>query len=90
MNLDFYLIEITDCDELVGGSVSKLDMYLTSTASVLQQHGGHAVDFKGEAFTFKATTAGIVATLSHCIDLMQQREEAWKKRLERVSAVFDT
>ncbi|XP_067666749.1 ceramide transfer protein-like [Haliotis asinina] len=52
-------------------------------ASVLQQHGGHAVDFKGEAFTFKATTAGIVATLSHCIDLMQQREEAWKKRLER-------
>ncbi|KAK7492548.1 hypothetical protein BaRGS_00016214 [Batillaria attramentaria] len=52
-------------------------------ASVLQQHGGHAVDFKGEAFTFKATTAGIIATLSHCIDLMSQREEAWKKRLER-------
>ncbi|XP_041373633.1 ceramide transfer protein-like [Gigantopelta aegis] len=51
--------------------------------SVLQQHGGHAVDFKGEAFTFKATTAGIVATLSHCIDLMSQREESWRKRLER-------
>lgn len=52
-------------------------------ASVLQQHGGHAPDFKGEAFTFKATTAGIIATLSHCIELMSQREEAWKKRLER-------
>ncbi|XP_070173383.1 ceramide transfer protein-like isoform X2 [Littorina saxatilis] len=51
--------------------------------SILKQHGGHSVDFKGEAFTFKATTAGIVATLSHCIDLMSQREEAWKKRLER-------
>ncbi|ESO88102.1 hypothetical protein LOTGIDRAFT_234681 [Lottia gigantea] len=52
-------------------------------ACILQQHGGHSVDFKGEAFTFKATTAGIVATLSHCIELMSQREEAWKKRLER-------
>lgn len=51
--------------------------------SILKQHGGHAVDFKGEAFTFKATTAGIIATLSHCIELMSQREEAWKKRLER-------
>ncbi|KAL3867074.1 hypothetical protein ACJMK2_044307 [Sinanodonta woodiana] len=52
-------------------------------ASVLQQHGGHAVDFKGEAFTFKATTAGIIATLSHCIELMSQREEALRKKLER-------
>ncbi|CAG5127022.1 unnamed protein product [Candidula unifasciata] len=52
-------------------------------ASVLQQHGGHSVDFKGEALTFKATTAGIIATLSHCIELMGQREETWKKRLDR-------
>jgi len=51
--------------------------------NVLQQHGAHAIDFKGEAFTFKATTAGILATLSHCIELMGQREEAWKKRLDR-------
>lgn len=41
------------------------------------------VDFKKEAFTFKATTAGIIATLSKCIDLMSQREEQWKKRLEK-------
>lgn len=54
-------------------------------ACILQQHGSHAVDFKGESFTFKATTAGIIATMSHCIELMSQREEAWKKRLERVS-----
>ncbi|KAI8789020.1 collagen type IV alpha-3-binding protein [Biomphalaria glabrata] len=52
-------------------------------ASILQQHGGHAVDFKGEAFTFKATTAGIIATMSHCLELMVQREDAWKKRLDR-------
>lgn len=57
-------------------------------ASILQQHGGHAVDFKGESFTFKATTAGIIATLSHCMELMSQREEAWKKRLEKVRLTF--
>jgi len=55
-----------------------------SAVSILQQHGAHAIDFKGEAYTFKATTTGIIATLSHCIDLMSQREESWKKRLERV------
>jgi len=52
--------------------------------NILQQHGAHAIDFKGEAYTFKATTTGIIATLSHCIELMSQREESWKKRLERV------
>uniref|UniRef100_A0A646QCI9 Ceramide transfer protein n=1 Tax=Hemiscolopendra marginata TaxID=943146 RepID=A0A646QCI9_9MYRI len=50
---------------------------------LLLQHGAHAIDFKGEAFTFKATTAGILATLSHCIELMSQREESWKRRLEK-------
>jgi hypothetical protein len=40
------------------------------------------VDFKGEAITFKATEAGILATLQHCIELMGQSEEQLKKRLE--------
>ena len=41
------------------------------------------MDFKGEAITFKATTAGILATLAHCIEIMTQREEQWKRKLER-------
>lgn len=41
------------------------------------------IDFKGEAITFKTTTSAILDTLAHCVDLMTQREEAWKKRLER-------
>lgn len=41
------------------------------------------IDFKGEAITFKATTAGILATLSHCIELMNQKEEYWKKKFDR-------
>jgi len=43
----------------------------------------HAIDFRGEAITFKATTAGVIQVLSHCIDLMTKREEQWKRKLER-------
>lgn len=51
------------------------------------QHGIHAVDFKGEAITFKATTAGILATMAHCIEIMSQREEHWKRKLDREQLV---
>ena len=54
------------------------------TKELLAQHGAHAVDFKGEAITFKATTSGIINTLSHCIELLTQREENWKRRFEKV------
>lgn len=43
----------------------------------------HTVDFKGEAITFRTTTSAVLDTLAHCIDLMMQREEAWRKRVEK-------
>ncbi|XP_056586538.1 ceramide transfer protein-like isoform X2 [Triplophysa dalaica] len=49
----------------------------------LSHKGINGIDFKGEAITFKATTAGILATLSHCIDLMVKREDNWQKRLDK-------
>ncbi|KAJ3605262.1 hypothetical protein NHX12_027312 [Muraenolepis orangiensis] len=45
--------------------------------------GMNGIDFKGEAITFKATTAGILATLSHCIELMVKRDDSWQKRLDK-------
>ena len=54
-----------------------------TVADLMKQHGHHAVDFKGEAITFKATTAGILATLQYCTELMGQREDQLKKRLEK-------
>lgn len=41
------------------------------------------IDFKGEAITFRTTTAAVLDTLAHCAELVTQREEAWRKRLER-------
>uniref|UniRef100_A0A8C8ETI6 Ceramide transfer protein n=1 Tax=Oncorhynchus tshawytscha TaxID=74940 RepID=A0A8C8ETI6_ONCTS len=49
----------------------------------LSPKGINGIDFKGEAITFKATTAGILSTLSHCIDLMVKREDSWQKRLDK-------
>jgi len=42
-----------------------------------------AIDFKGEAMTFKATTAGVLSTLQHCLDMVRQREDVWRKRMDR-------
>ncbi|KAK9891232.1 hypothetical protein WA026_013546 [Henosepilachna vigintioctopunctata] len=41
------------------------------------------IDFKGEAITFKTTTSAVLDTLEHCAELVSQREEAWRRRLER-------
>lgn len=49
----------------------------------IQDHAAMSLDFKGEAVTFKATTAGILSNLSHCIELMHQRDESWKRKLEK-------
>ncbi|KAG7278325.1 hypothetical protein CRUP_029930 [Coryphaenoides rupestris] len=51
--------------------------------------GINGIDFKGEAITFKATTAGILSTLSHCIELMELEkrrrvEDAYKSAMSEL------
>jgi len=61
--------------------------FLSSSAPVFSPaspKGMNGIDFKGEAITFKATTAGILSTLSHCIELMVKREDSWQKRVDKV------
>lgn len=81
------------CDR--GGEFEGISRHLRSLSPVcvvcvvfqsLTPKGINGIDFKGEAITFKATTAGILATLSHCIDLMVKREDSWQRRLEKVSS----
>lgn len=40
---------------------------------------------KGEAITFRATTAGVLTTLQHCVDVINQRDESWRRKLDRES-----
>uniref|UniRef100_A0A3B4BFY2 Ceramide transfer protein n=1 Tax=Periophthalmus magnuspinnatus TaxID=409849 RepID=A0A3B4BFY2_9GOBI len=75
---DFPAASRTDgeCNHNNNGSKEKL----FPPASPKDMNG---IDFKGEAITFKATTAGILSTLSHCIELMVKREDSWQKRLDK-------
>lgn len=50
---------------------------------VISEHALKAVDFKGEAMTFKATAGAVLTTLEHCLEAVGQREEVWRRRLER-------
>jgi len=70
-------------DQIPGEGVTSQATNGHVSTDLLLQQGLHAVDFKGEAITFKATTTGILATLQYCIELMGQREEQLKKRVER-------
>ncbi|XP_040897459.1 ceramide transfer protein-like isoform X2 [Toxotes jaculatrix] len=65
-----------ECNHNNNGSKEKL-------FSPASPKGINGIDFKGEAITFKATTAGILSTLSHCIELMVKREDSWQKRLDK-------
>jgi len=80
---EFEKLHASDDDEdvnMVDNQVSKLP---SATRAIIEDHGHMSLDFKGEAFTFKATTTGILHDLSLCIELMQQREEFWKKKLDK-------
>ncbi len=44
----------------------------------------NSLDIRAEAVTFKATTTGLVTTLSQCIDMMNKREESWQRKFEKV------
>ncbi|XP_070845647.1 ceramide transfer protein-like isoform X2 [Chaetodon trifascialis] len=68
----------TDGEFLHNNNGSKEKLFPSSSPKEI-----NGIDFKGEAITFKATTAGILATLSHCIDLMVKREDSWQKRLDK-------
>jgi hypothetical protein len=39
------------------------------------------------AITFKATTDGVIHNLAFCIELMQKREDIWKKKYEKVKNI---
>ena len=54
------------------------------TKARMEDHAAMRLDFKGDAFTFKATTTGSLHNLGQCIELMQQREAFLKKKLDKV------
>lgn len=49
-----------------------------------EKHKLHSLGSLNLAITFKATTDGVIHNLAFCIELMQKREETWRKKYEKV------
>lgn len=47
------------------------------------EHGLNALDFKGEAITFRETSSGLMIALHHCLDVVAQKEDQQKKKLDK-------
>jgi len=85
--------KLAECEtfrDILCGQVDTLQSYFdacaassSDRANLVLPNGLQATDFKGEAITFKATTAGILATLGYCLELLAQREEQIGRRLDR-------
>uniref|UniRef100_A0A8C6TJS6 Ceramide transfer protein n=1 Tax=Neogobius melanostomus TaxID=47308 RepID=A0A8C6TJS6_9GOBI len=72
-----------DEDEDEFPATSRTDAECNHNNNGSKEKCDNGIDFKGEAITFKATTAGILSTMSHCIELMVKREDSWQKRLDK-------
>ncbi|KAH8380211.1 hypothetical protein KR009_009492 [Drosophila setifemur] len=61
------------CSELNKNNAQPLDL----------GDGLKSIDFKGESITFRATTSGVLTTLQHCLEIIAESDESWKRKLER-------
>ena len=80
--MTFYLSLQSSCSNFYPLGRTDLEESKFSDEMIAEQ-GAQAVDFRGEALTFKATTAGVLARLQDCLDLFVQSQDSWRKRLER-------
>ncbi|CAH1126664.1 unnamed protein product [Ceutorhynchus assimilis] len=83
------LAEIETYKDILNQQIDTLQKYFDSCVdNVSKKESSNkenlpVIDFKGEAITFKTTTEAVIDTLSHCAELVAQREESWRKRLDR-------
>ncbi|CAG9830160.1 unnamed protein product [Diabrotica balteata] len=88
-NIKEKLAEIGTFKDILCRQIDTLQGYFdhcvdqNATKGLPEKENFPVVDFKGEAITFKSTTTAVIETLEHCSDLMSQREESWRKRLDK-------
>ncbi|KAJ8669971.1 hypothetical protein QAD02_001230 [Eretmocerus hayati] len=79
------LSELDTYRDLLAQQLDTLQSYFDECASKDPDAEKQALDFKGEAISFRATSDGVLATLQHCAELMLQREDAWRRKCDRES-----
>uniref|UniRef100_H2XPW9 Ceramide transfer protein n=1 Tax=Ciona intestinalis TaxID=7719 RepID=H2XPW9_CIOIN len=75
--------ELKTLQNILDRQVSKLqDLYkLTDKLKTLLLNGA---DLKGDAITFRATSNGVLSTISQCLQLVNNRELLWQTRLKTI------
>ncbi|XP_055679742.1 ceramide transfer protein [Lutzomyia longipalpis] len=86
------LHEIETFKDILYGQIETLQRYFDACAEINGQKDGQPlemvdglrpIDFKGEAITFRATTSGVLTTLQHCLEVIAQRDDSWRRKLDR-------
>lgn len=90
-NLKEKVGEIETFKDILFGQIETLQRYFDACADINKSTGKpldlgdglKPIDFKGESITFRATTAGVISTLQHCLEIIAERDESWKKKLDK-------
>uniref|UniRef100_A0A336MKJ2 Ceramide transfer protein n=2 Tax=Culicoides sonorensis TaxID=179676 RepID=A0A336MKJ2_CULSO len=91
-NLREKLAEIETFRDILYNQIDTLQRYFDATATQHTTNGFESAelgnglkmnDFKGEAITFRTTTAGVLTTLQHCVDIIVQKDDALKWKLDK-------
>lgn len=83
------LYELETFSSILNEQISTIQRYFDACAvtggvqNLETEHGLTAVDFKGEAITFRETSSGLMVALNHCLDIVTQKEDQLKKRLDK-------
>lgn len=88
-NLKEKLHEVETFRDILSEQIGTLQKYFDACAvnggyqNLELEHGLRTVDFKGESITFRETTAGVIATLNHCLEIIVQKEDGIKKKFDK-------
>ncbi|KAH8365518.1 hypothetical protein KR093_001639, partial [Drosophila rubida] len=83
--------ELETFKDILFGQIETLQRYFDACSELNKSNaqpldlgdGLKPIDFKGESITFRATTAGVLSTLQHCLEIIAENDESWKRKLER-------
>jgi collagen type IV alpha-3-binding protein len=89
-NLREKLHEIETYRDILNDQIDALQKFFNvcATQNGFQTHfeaecGLKMMDFKGENITFQTTTSAVITTLNHCIEIISQKEDNFKKKFEK-------
>jgi collagen type IV alpha-3-binding protein len=83
------LNEVETYRDILSEQIATLQQYFDACAvnggaqNLETEHGLRAIDFKGEAITFRETTTAVLGTLNHCVEIIVNKEDGLKRKYDK-------